>query len=467
MSVLQVEDLVSYQLRAAYLNEIADGVGERLIVLNESIVNSAPFKAAGWRSHPGLIKRTHSPPIPTVVASEYFRAPRSLGFTLEDEPDDSSGILGVGGGGAAGGGGGSESGVALGGGGGGASGAGGGLGGGGGGKNRRGGSGAGDVSGGGGGRRGGGPRGANAAATKRRRGRENEEEDDSSDLSDESDDENSADQRAAQQIKFSKMPIRHRSGSSPLQSSNLRNPPIEPPASPRPSGPPRRGSQSALEVVKERARRDTVTSSEVSSENEFDASGFHRRQREQQQQAKRAQGQERERGTASASGRARARARVKDAAATTGSRMQSVSSSNSSKRQTDTPSFQRRESDLLEEEQGDDDEDEEDEGSEGSEQEQGDDDDEDEEDEEDEDDEDDDGEDVSDGSDLSSTYVGSIDYSASMLHTVGDNPLNAPPPPNAGGAIVGTPPRVFARTSTVRRSQQPLAPVGDLPRRGP
>lgn len=96
------------------------------------------------------------------------------------------------------------------------------------------------------------------------------EEDDSSDLTDDSDDD--TDQRAAQQIKFAKMPVRNRSGSSPIQSSNVRQSPSI--ASPRPA--PRRGSQSALETVKERARRDTVTSSEVSSENEFDASGFHK-----------------------------------------------------------------------------------------------------------------------------------------------------------------------------------------------
>ncbi|GAB1320506.1 Component of a membrane-bound complex containing the Tor2p kinase [Madurella fahalii] len=211
MSVIQVEDLVLYQLRTSYLNDIADGVGERLFTLNESLLNSAPFKAAGWRPDPALIKRTHSPPIPTAVASEYFQAPRLAGLTLEDEgeegnlfPEDAPEAVGP------------------------------------------------------------------SLATKRRRRREQMEEDDSSDLSDESDDE--PDQRAAQQIKFAKMPVRNRSGSSPLQSSNLRQTTTL--SSPRPAT--RRGSQSALETVKERARRDTVTSSEVSSENEFDASGFHK-----------------------------------------------------------------------------------------------------------------------------------------------------------------------------------------------
>lgn len=197
-------------MRTSYLNEIADGVGERLITLNEGFLNSAAFKAAGWRPNPALIKRTHSPPIPTAVASEYFQAPRSNTLTLEYEAEDGGMLMG---GGA-------------------------------------------DTVGPG-------------HAIKRRRRREQMEEDDSSDLSDESDDE--PDNRAAQQIKFAKMPLRNRSGSSPIQSSNLRQTAV---ASPRAAG--RRGSQSALETVKERARRDTVTSSEISSDNEFDASGFHK-----------------------------------------------------------------------------------------------------------------------------------------------------------------------------------------------
>ena len=105
--------------------------------------------------------------------------------------------------------------------------------------------------------------GPKIAATKRRRRREQmEEEDDSSDLSDESDEEGDL-QRAAQQIKFAKMPVRNRSGSSPTQTGRTTTAP-----SPRSK---RRGSQSALESVRERPRRDTVTSSEMSSENELDS----------------------------------------------------------------------------------------------------------------------------------------------------------------------------------------------------
>ncbi|KAJ3517243.1 hypothetical protein NM208_g14735 [Fusarium decemcellulare] len=182
MSVIQLEELVSYQLRTSYLNEVADGVGERLLTVNDGFLNSAPFKAAGWRPNSSHIKRTHSPPIPTAIASEYFQAPRQTGLTLEDGDED-------------------------------------------------------------------------GAASEM-------EEEDSSDLSDESDDD--TDQRAAQQIKFAKMPVRHRAGSSPLQNTNLRQVGTVSPRAPR------RGSQSALETVKERPRRDTVTSSEISSENEID-----------------------------------------------------------------------------------------------------------------------------------------------------------------------------------------------------
>jgi len=209
--------LVSYQLRTNYLNNIPDGVGERLITINDTFLNTAGFKAAAWRANPANIKRTHSPPIPTAIASEYFQAPpRSAGLQNEEEADEGGMVTGGG---------------------------------------------AGDTVGPG-------------IATKRRRRREQQEEEDSSDLSDDSEDE--GDQRAAQQIKFSKMPIRNRSGSSPLRGSNLRQSSTVT-SSARPTAPgARRGSQSALEAVKERARRDTVTSSEMSSENEFDASAFQR-----------------------------------------------------------------------------------------------------------------------------------------------------------------------------------------------
>jgi hypothetical protein len=204
-------------LRTNYLSKISDGIGERIITINDSFLNTSGFKAAGWRS--ANIKRTHSPPIPTAITAEYFQAPpKSVGIEDgENEVGDGGMITGGG---------------------------------------------AGDTVGPG-------------PATKRRRRREREEEEDSSDLSDDSDE--NGDQRAAQQMKFSKMPIRSRSGSSPIRGSNLRqSSTVTSPVKTSLGGQTRRGSQSALESVKERARRDTVTSSEMSSENEFDASAFHR-----------------------------------------------------------------------------------------------------------------------------------------------------------------------------------------------
>lgn len=200
-----IHSLVSYQLRTSYLNEIADGVGERLLNINEKYVSSAPFKAAGWRPTSSHAKRTHSPPIPTAIASEYFQAPRPRGFSLEDGEEDGGMLTG---GGA-------------------------------------------DTMGPG-------------LATKRRRRREQMEEDDSSDLTDESEDEPGT--RAAQQIKFAKMPVRHRAGSSPIQNTATKKAQTVN-TSPKAV---RRGSQPSLGAVRGRPRRDTVTSSEISSENELD-----------------------------------------------------------------------------------------------------------------------------------------------------------------------------------------------------
>ena len=59
-----------YRLRAGYLQNIKDGVGERLITLNTSVLNNAAFRSAGWTANPADIKRTYSPPIPTAIDSE-------------------------------------------------------------------------------------------------------------------------------------------------------------------------------------------------------------------------------------------------------------------------------------------------------------------------------------------------------------------------------------------------------------
>ncbi|KAL5114911.1 Component of a membrane-bound complex containing the Tor2p kinase [Pleosporales sp. CAS-2024a] len=231
MSLLQNEDFVLYQLRTAYLSSIKDGVGERLIHVNSNVLNNPAFRAAGWVPNAADIKRTYSPPIPTAITSEYFQAPRSAGLKAPEGfgDDEEEGGMVTGGG-------------------------------------------SNDTV---------GP----TLNAKRRRRKEILEEDDSSDLSDESDDDDDS-QRPANQIKFTKMPLRTRSGSSPIRGSALRNELAEASEGPSvmitsPSRPPdtelRRGSLGTLETVKERSRRDTITSSEMSSENEFDHSAFRKR----------------------------------------------------------------------------------------------------------------------------------------------------------------------------------------------
>lgn len=226
-----VRSFVLYQLRTAYLSSIKDGVGERLINVNSSVLNQVGFRAAGWAPNPADIKRTYSPPIPTAITSEYFQAPRSAGLKAPEgfgDDEDEGGMVT---------GGGSHDTV--------------------------------------------GP----TLNAKRRRRKELLEEDDSSDLSDESDEDDASD-RPANQIKFTKMPLRTRSGSSPVRGSALRNELADGAEQPSlvvtsPSRPPdnllSKGSLGSIDAVKSRARRDTITSSEMSSENEFDNSGFQKR----------------------------------------------------------------------------------------------------------------------------------------------------------------------------------------------
>ena len=75
------------------------------------------------------------------------------------------------------------------------------------------------------------------------------------------------------------MPVRIRSGSSPIRGSNMDDVDILVTSPFRRSGDERlrRGSLGAVEAVKQRARRDTTTSSDMSSENELDPSIFKRR----------------------------------------------------------------------------------------------------------------------------------------------------------------------------------------------
>lgn len=85
------------------------------------------------------------------------------------------------------------------------------------------------------------------------------------------------------------MPVRTRSGSSPIGGSDIVDGVevlITSPSRRSGDGRLRRGSLGAVEAVKQRARRDTATSSDMSSENEIDPSLFRRRQINQTKAAK-------------------------------------------------------------------------------------------------------------------------------------------------------------------------------------
>lgn len=242
MSLLLNEDFSIYNLRLAYLQNIHDGVGERLINLNSSVLNNPAFRAAGWTPDTITSKRCYSPPIPTTGASEYFRLPgRRRGVTLEDDGGNENTIAG---GGMVTGQQGLEDTVP-----------------------------------------------ASLHERRRRRTRKEQlEEDDSSDLSDDSEEDEKS---AAHDIKFSKMPGRGRSKSSPTDALNAEQNKDDGPSLfiTSPSKPPvdsgisvtrqrlRSGSGGlgGVELVKQRARRDTTTSSEMSSENELDPSLFNRK----------------------------------------------------------------------------------------------------------------------------------------------------------------------------------------------
>ena len=217
-----------WYLRTSYLANIKDGIGERLINVNSSVLNTPGFRAAGWSANAADIKRTYSPPIPTAFTLEYFQVPNGAGTqrtTSFGEEEEEGGMVT---------GGTTNDTIAPG-----------------------------------------------PTAAKRRRRREHVEDDDSSDLSDESEEDAESAQRAAQQIRFAKMPVRQRSDSSPIRSSDRKDGPellVTSPSRRSTDTRFRRGSLGAVEAVKARARRDTATSSELSSENEVDPSYFQRRQ---------------------------------------------------------------------------------------------------------------------------------------------------------------------------------------------
>ncbi|KAK4555240.1 Component of a membrane-bound complex containing the Tor2p kinase [Recurvomyces mirabilis] len=227
MSLLLNEEFTLYRLRLGYLNQIHDGVGERLINLNTAVLNEPAFRAAGWVADTAAIKRCYSPPIPTTGAADYFNRPsrvRDNGIPLNDEASAEgrggliSGQLG------------SEETV--------------------------------------------GPSFLTEKERRRRKQGQKIEDDDSSDLSDDSDDEDTA----AQSVRFAKMPNRSRSSTSPPRQGTATLHAEQ--AGPEvkvisPSYRPRTSSLGATEAINAansrivtRPRRDTTTSSEMSSDNE-------------------------------------------------------------------------------------------------------------------------------------------------------------------------------------------------------
>jgi hypothetical protein len=217
MSLLMNEDFTLYNLRLGYLNNNHDGVGERLISLNTGVLNEPAFRAAGWTADAAAVKRCYSPPIPTTGAAEYFTRPTrgyGGGVPLSDNAEEQGGMIT-------------------------------------------------------------GHRGSedtistnilNEKERRRRKQREKMEEDDSSDLSDDSDMEDTA----AQSVKFAKMPIRGAlaSNSSPATQIDMREEGQEPDTSTvGPSVPPKAGNVARRQPLG-RPRRDTTTSSEMSSDND-------------------------------------------------------------------------------------------------------------------------------------------------------------------------------------------------------
>jgi len=208
-----------WYLRTSYLASAKDGIAERLININSSILNTPGFRAAGWTADP--VQRTYSPPIPTSVNTEYFKEGADLQQLNSQEAEEDEGGLVTG----------RTSNDTI------------------------------------------GP----ALNMRRRRRKEQVEDDDSSDLSDESEDDADGGQRTAQQIRFAKMPARSRADSSPIHGTETDGVTTSP-NKPSTDNRRRTGSLGAVEAVKARARRDTTTSSEMSSENELDPAYFRRRQ---------------------------------------------------------------------------------------------------------------------------------------------------------------------------------------------
>ena len=100
MLITYCNSFLIWQLRTSYLTNIKDGIGERLINVDSSVLNDPSYRAAGWTADLADIKRTYSPPIPTAVTSDYFSGPpQSAGYAppgYNDEDDESGMVTGRG-----------------------------------------------------------------------------------------------------------------------------------------------------------------------------------------------------------------------------------------------------------------------------------------------------------------------------------------------------------------------------------
>ncbi|EWC47024.1 hypothetical protein DRE_03786 [Drechslerella stenobrocha 248] len=178
MSLLFAQDYALHQVRTRYLASMKDGIGERLININQNVFNVPGYKIAGW-PRPSEIenysRRAYSPPIPAGGSTDYFAGlPRSAALERskpddEDFEDDAKTI----------------------------------------GRGRTAGS--------------HGSLGTFHQRSDHTRSLSQAEDDDSSDLTDESDMEDETIRRT-QHIRFPKMPVRQRAGSSPTHYANHANP---------------------------------------------------------------------------------------------------------------------------------------------------------------------------------------------------------------------------------------------------
>ncbi|EPS38188.1 hypothetical protein H072_7958 [Dactylellina haptotyla CBS 200.50] len=104
MSLLYNQEYALHQVRTRYLASLKDGVGERLINLNQNVFNVPGYKIAGWpkpSETENYNRRAYSPPIPAGGSTDYFAAlPRSAALERpkldDDDLDDDTKTMGKG-----------------------------------------------------------------------------------------------------------------------------------------------------------------------------------------------------------------------------------------------------------------------------------------------------------------------------------------------------------------------------------